>query len=108
MAPLEGVTDHAATTFLQTWTVIATTARRLHEGLPNEALLGSLKRQRPELLRARNNLEQLTFMLNQMLDNEKLWDPVYLANFPDDERWQSFLPHLDELYSTYFGSNTNS
>lgn len=104
---LEDVAVGAVNAILQAWTTVAITGRRLHEGMPDTALVKRVNRERVNLTNARENLEQLTFICNQMLSNEKLWDPVYLSNFPDDPDWQSFLPHLEELYSYYFPSDTN-
>lgn len=104
---IEDMTNAVGNAFLQAWTTIAVTGRRLHEGLPSDALVKRINRERVNLVQARSNLEQLLFMMNQVLDNEKLWDPVYLYNFPEDPDWESFLPHLEELYSHYFGEQNN-
>lgn len=104
---IEDVAINSADKFLKAWTSIAVTARRLHEGVPSDALLKRINRERVELTNARNTLEQIIFMMNQVLKDDKLWDPVYLANFPDDERWDEFLPHLEELYEHYFGEQNN-
>lgn len=104
---IEAVAVNSANAILQAWTTVAVTARRLHEGMPDAALVKRVNRERVALSQARTNLEQLVFICNQLLNNEKLWDPVYLANFPEDADWPEFLPHLEELYSHYFGADNN-
>lgn len=104
---IEDITTNIGHAILQAWTTIATAGRRLGEGIPPVGVVKRVNRERIALIQARTNLEQILFMVNQMLDNEKLWDPVYLANFQDDPDWQSFLPHLEELYSKYFPEASN-
>lgn len=104
---IEEVTSNAVNDFLRAWTTIAITARRLSEGVPTDALIKRVNRERVSLIQARANLEQILFIMNQVLDNEKLWDPIYLSNFHEDADWLEFLPHLEELYSHYFSSETN-
>lgn len=105
---VEDVAVGCANGILQAWASIAITARRLAEGMPPAALVKRINRERVALTQVRNNLEQMVFLCNQILSNEKLWDPVYLANFQDDPDWQSFLPHLEELYSKYFPEASNA
>lgn len=104
---LETLAAKSVNDFLQAWTTIGINARRLAEGTASEPLVKRLNRERVSLNQARTNLEQLLFIFNQVLDNEKLWDPVHLANFVNDPDWDSFVPHLEELWSHYFGGENN-
>lgn len=105
---IETVAANAADQILKSWTTIAMTARRLSEGMPSNALVKRINRERVSLAQTRVNLEQLVFITNQLLNDEKLWDPLYLANFQDDPAWVDFLPHLEELYSHYYGDDNNA
>lgn len=104
---IETTLENAANQILKSWTTIAMTAKRLHEGIPAPALVKRTNRERVSLVQTRNNLEQIVFICNQLLDNDKLWDPTYLANFHEDADWQSFLPNLEELYAHYYPEASN-
>lgn len=100
---IEDLAQGSADAILRAWTTIATSARRINEGVPSTVLTKKLNRQKVLLAEARMNLEQLVFIINQMLDNDKLWDMESLAKFVEDDDWDMFLPHLNEMYQHYYG-----
>lgn len=105
---IEDVAVRAADAILKAWTTIATTANRLANGVPDTILVKQLNVQKVHLANARMDLEQLVFLINQMLDNEKLWTMENLVNFSDDPLWKDFQTNLDDLYAKYYGGDDDA
>jgi predicted transcriptional regulator len=93
----------AGNDIMRSWTAIAITAQRLATGVPEEPLAKRLQAQKHTLGQARNRLENITFLINQMIENPKLWDIAFLQQFIDDKDWGAFLPKLDHMWHHYYG-----
>lgn len=100
---LTEATNEHADAIMRAWTTIAITAERLNSGVPDQVLVKRLNRQKVDLAKARNYLEHVTFLINQILDNPKLWDIDSLSQFPDDKNWTDFRPALQAMYNHYYG-----
>lgn len=92
----------SAQTIMRVWATIAMTANRLSDGVPDGVLTKRLNAQKQELSTARRTLENLVFLINQMIDNPKLWDINYLVRFVDDQDWPEFLEHLPNFYDSFY------
>lgn len=101
---LEELTNDVATSILKAWTDIAMVAKRLSEGLPSTVVLKRLNRDKVLLASARTTLEQLNFLVVQLLNNENLWDAHELVNFTDDPDWPNFAPILDAMHEHFYGT----
>jgi hypothetical protein len=80
-----------------TWVHIARAAEHFHNGLPDSILSKRLEARKVKLVKARASFENMAFICNQMLDQPKLWDTNYLAQFPEDKDWDEFQPHLQQM-----------
>jgi hypothetical protein len=105
---LQTICAEAARDVMKAWTTIAITAQRLASGVPNETLTKRLNAQKHQLGQARNRLENVVFLINQMLESPKLWDTSFLLQFVDDKDWGTFLPKLDKMYANFYGANNAS
>lgn len=79
------------------WPLMAQTAARLNAGTPSDILVKRLEARKVELIKARSNLENLLFFINQLLDSPKLWDINTLSQLPDDKDWEGFEPFLNQM-----------
>jgi hypothetical protein len=102
-----GMAD-AAHAVLKAWTTIAITAERLHNGVPDDVLVKRLNREKTNLAKARSAFEAMAFLINQLIDQPKLWDITALSQFPDDKDWPEFHDYLQAMYDHYYNPTTES
>ena len=65
-------------------------AQKLNNGFPLSTAEISLKRSRAKLHVLVNELDEMRYLAQQILDNPKFWNPIDLEKFPNDVEWDIF------------------
>jgi hypothetical protein len=95
--------EEAANTVIRAWVTCAMTAQRLNNGVPDNVLTKRLKRQKAQLLEAREAFETMAFFCTQMMNDPKFWELEALTEYVNDKDWKEFQPFLEQMYDHYYG-----
>lgn len=69
---------------------ILSLSEKIHNGTPLSTAEITLKRMRVKLHSQINAFDDIRFLAQQVLDNDKFWNPTALEKFPDDASWDDY------------------
>ena len=79
-------------------------AERLHSGAPVQNIEADLRKIKAGLHVTQRSMDNLQFFLRQVLEENKLWDPVYLEKFPEDSQWNEHRERIQKAFDSYYNN----